>query len=115
MKILLPAVIQAPNFYKDGSTKISFESRELSAEEIFTILALRNGEGWLCYAPNEDEIDIPEERAEIDEKTPSERLRAVLYVWFQQEVESGKYVGLFDNFKREKMEKIIQTIKSKLR
>ena len=27
----------------------------------------------------------------------------------------GKYVGLFDNFKREKMEKIIQTIKSKLR
>ena len=115
MKIILPSTINPPRLRKDGSASISFDTRELTAEEIFTILSLRNGEGWLCYAPNEDEIVIPEERAEVDEKTPSERLRAVLYVWFQQEVESGKYVGLFDNFKREKMEKIIQIIKSKLR
>lgn len=99
---------------KDGSASLSFDTRELTAEEIFTIMSLRHSEGWLCFAPNENEIEIPEERVELDEKSPSERLRAVLFVWYKQETEKGKFVGLFDTFKKEKMEKIIETIKGKL-
>lgn len=114
MKIVLPSQINPPRLRKDGSASISFDTRELSAEEIFTIMSLRHNEGWLCFAPNHEEIEIPEEKAEIDEKTASQRLRAVLFVWYKQETEKGNFVGLFETFKKEKMEKIIETIKSKL-
>jgi len=113
-KIILPAQINPPRLRKDGSASISFDTRELNAEEIFTIMSLRHSEGWLCFAPNQEDLDTPEENAEIDEKTPSERLRNVLFVWYKQETESGKFVGLFESFRKEKMEKIIESVKSKL-
>lgn len=114
MKIILPAQINPPRLRKDGSANLSFDTRELTAEEIFTIMSLRHTEGWLAFAPNENDLDVPQENAEIDEKSPSERLRAVLFVWYKQEVDAGKFVGLFDVFRKEKMEKIIETIKAKL-
>lgn len=113
-KILLPATINPPRLRKDGSASVSFDTRELDASEIFTIMALRHGEGWLVFAPNKDDIEVPEESAEVDEKSPSERLRSVLFVWYKQETESGKFIGLFDTFRKEKMEKIIEGVKSKL-
>lgn len=114
MKLILPAQISPPRLRKDGSASISFDTRELTAEEIFSIMALRHTEGWLCFAPNEDEIEVPEEKGYVDDKSPSERLRNVLYVWYKQEFEAGRFVGLFDTFKKEKMEKIIDGVKNKL-
>lgn len=115
MKLLLPAIINPPSIRKDGSVSIKFDSRELSSEEYMTIMGFRNCEGWLAFQPNEDGIpDLPEERAEIDEKTASERLRAVLYVWYTQETSKSKFTGTFESFRKEKMETIIQGVKSKL-
>ena len=115
MKLVLPALINPPTIRKDGSIKISFDSRELSAEEYMMVMGFRNTEGWLAFQSNEDGVpDLPDERAEVDEKTPSERLRSVLYVWYKQESGKGKYVGTFEAFKVEKMEKIIDGVKSKL-
>lgn len=114
MKIILPSQINPPRLRKDGSASIVFDTRELSSEEIFTIMSLRHTEGWLTFSPNPDDVEIPEERAELDEKSPSERLKGVLYVWFKQETESGKFTGLFETFRKEKMEKIIETVKGKL-
>ncbi len=114
MKIILPSQINPPRLRKDGSASLSFDTRELTAEEIFTIMSLRHTEGWLCFAPNENEIEVPEEKAELDEKSASERLRSVLFVWYKQQTEKGKFVGLFETFKKEKMEVIIEMIKGKL-
>jgi hypothetical protein len=114
MKILLPATINPPRIRKDGSCALSFDTRELLSEEIFTIMSLRNSEGWVAYAPNENEIEIPEEPAEVDEKSQSQRLRAVLFVWYKQETEAGRFTGLFETFKKEKMEIIIENVKKKL-
>ena len=114
MQIILPAQINPPRLRKDGSASLAFDTRELNAEEIVTIMSLRHVEGWLTFSPNPDDVPVPEERAEIDEKSPSERLRNVLYVWYQQEVKAGNFIGLFDTFKKEKMEKIIEGVKSKL-
>ena len=114
MKLILPALINPPRIRKDGSVSLSFDSRELNAEEIYSIMAMRHAEGWLCFAPSENEIEIPEEQAQVDEKSPSERLRNVMYVWYKQEMEAGRFVGLFETFRKEKMEKIIETVKSKL-
>lgn len=115
MKLILPAIINPPRIRKDGSASISFDTRELNSEELFSIMSLRNSEGWLCFAPNEGELVVPDDKAEVEGKTPSERLRAVMYVWYKQEVEAQNYTGLFENFKNEKMEKIISTIKEKLK
>jgi hypothetical protein len=115
MKILLPAIINPPNIRKDGSVSIKFDSRELNSEEYMIIMGLRNTEGWLAFYANDDSMpDIPEERAEVDEKTPSERLKAVIYVWYMQEFNAGKTLTSFEAFRKEKMEKIIEMVKSKL-
>lgn len=115
MKFVLPAIIHPPTIRKDGSISLKFDSRELSAEEYMTIMGFRNTEGWVAFSPNDDGIpDLPEERAEVDTKTPSERLRAVMYVWYKQETEANSFLGTFDAFRNEKMEKIIETVKTKL-
>lgn len=113
-KIILPAILNPISRRKDKSVKLGLETRELSPEETLALMAIEGSEMWLCLAPNEKDLEIPEEQAEVDEKSPSERLKAVLYVLYKQETEKGKYIGLFENFRREKMEKLIEMIKSKL-
>lgn len=112
MRIQLPAQINPPRLRKDGSASLSFDTRELNAEELMVIMGMRNSEGYLCYASNEDEIEIPEGKAEIGLKSPSERLKNVLYVWYKQEVEKNNYVGLFETFRKDRMESIIESIKT---
>ena len=114
MKIILPAVLNPISRRKDKSVKLSLETRELNPEETITLMALEGLEMWLCLAPNENEIEIPEEKAELDEKSPSDRLRNVLFVYYKQEITKGAYIGLFENFRKEKMEKLIEFIKKKL-
>lgn len=113
-KLILPAQINMPSFHKDGSVVLKFESRELTAEEIFAITQLRQVEGWLCFAPNENEIEIPEGNISLETKTPSSRLRSVLYILYLQEVKKQKFVGVFDTFYGEKMEQLIEFTKKKL-
>lgn len=114
MKILLPSQINPPRLRKDGSASLSFDTRELTAEEIFTIMQMRHSEGWLCFAPNEDEISIPDESAEVETKSASERLKNVLFVLYKQETESGRFVGLFETFRKERMEQLIEVVKKKI-
>lgn len=115
-KIILPAVLKPISRRADKSVKLSLDTRELSPEEILTLMAMEGSEMWLCLAPNAEGIEdeIPEKNAELDEKSPSERLRNVLFVWYKQETEAGKFIGIFEQFRKEKMEKIIEGVKSKL-
>lgn len=113
-KVILPAVLNPISRRKDKSVKLSFETRELASSETLALMALEGSEMWLCLAPNQEQIEIPEESAHVDEKSPSERLKSVLFVWYKQEVDAKRYVGLFENFRRERMEKIIEGVKSKL-
>jgi len=115
MQILLPVILNPLSRRKDKSVKLSFETRELITEETLSLLSLEGSEGWLCFAPNQEEIKVPDTYAEIDEKSPSERLRNVLFVWYKQETEAGRYIGIFENFRKERMEKIIEGVKSKLK
>lgn len=114
MKLVLPAIINPPRIRKDGSASIGFDTRELSSEELFSIMQLRNAEGWLCFAPNENELVVPEDNAQVEGKTPSERQRAVLYILYTKEVREGTYVGIFDNYYRDAIERNIKYVKSKL-
>jgi len=112
MQILLPAVINPPRIRKDRSISISFDSRELLPEEMMSVLALSQSEGWLSFCPNQDELpEIPKKSATVDLKSASERLRDVIYVWYKQETDKGRFIGIFDTFYNQKMDSIIESVK----
>lgn len=115
MQIQLPVIVNPPRIRKDKSVGLSFDTRELLPDEVLSLLTLSGTEGWVCISPNQEELSVPEEQANTDTKSPSERLRDVLYVLYKQRTDSGEYVGLFDTFYREQVEKLIEFIKSKLK
>lgn len=84
----------------DGWMKIVIVTPELSIEDMAAIL----------YAKKQgiaDEIDIDYTQ---EGKTPSERLRNVLYAVFKDQ----KVVWIFDDYYRAEMEKVINVYKAKL-
>ncbi len=116
MILTLPAQLNPISRRKDRSVKLSYETRELTPSETMSLMALEGAEGWLIFAPNESQANeqkIPETSAELGQKSPSERLRAVIFVHYTQAVEEGKYIGLAYNFYQEQMEKIIEGYKLK--
>lgn len=114
MKVLLPAQLTKVASRSDRSYALTFSTRELRGGEAAILLDELQKEGWLLYSPNEDltETDVPKEKAQagLGTKTPSERLRSVLYIFWEQ---SGKQ-GTFEDYYRVQMEKIIEYVKEKL-
>lgn len=102
---------------KDKSVKLSLETRELSPSEILTLMSMEGEEGWLMFSSNQDELkeeDLPKENSELNQKTQSQRLRAVIYRLYLQETEKKQFVGTYENFYKERMEKLITFLKGKL-
>jgi len=115
MKILqVPAQITAIGTLKDRTIKVGLSSlSEWPDEEITKLLGFRGSAGWFMFAESDtdfDNIDIPDEAIGDAPKTPSQRLRGVLYVWWEQQ---GKK-GTFDEFYKAKMEHLISQVKEKL-
>ena len=114
MKIQMSAHMRNPRFNKDGSCTISFTSgQEISDDQTMYLLnaGRRDELGWVVWSPNKIQTeDLPKEQAEENQKTASQRLRAVLFVLWQQQGASGD----FEVFYRERMEKLIDMIKAKL-
>lgn len=98
---------------KDGSLKVVFETQEVSAATGYSLINLRGQFGCLNFAPEDREIEQPEnsiEGAKPNKKSESQKLRAVLYVWWEK-------MGATGNFKRfyeMQMEKLIEHVKAKL-
>lgn len=114
MKIILPVQLNPISRRKDKSVKLSLETRELTPEETLTLMSIEGMEGWMCLAPNQEELEVPEEQAEVEGKSVSQRIRSALYVLYKQRTEKGEYIGLFENFYKTQQEKYLEFIKSKL-
>ena len=113
--IQIPALIDSLRTLKDGSVKITIETQELRAEDAAILFSYRNTLGWLLFKETEfsreDIISVPDVVPEFaSDKTPSKRLRAVLFVMWEQ---LGK-PGEFDSWYKGKMDKIIQHFKEQL-
>lgn len=101
---------------KDKSCAITFTSDlEVNSEQIKQFHELLDQRGIVYFSVKGeltqaeiDEIDSVD--IELEGKSKSQRLRAVLYILWEQ---SGS-IGDFKNFYSEWMEKIIQGIKDKL-
>lgn len=112
-KILqFPSALGTIKTMVDGGVSISLRTPELPPEELAILFSLKGGQFWtaLAEAPMKaEDLDIKEVRLDSP-KTPSERLRSVLFVYWNQ----NKPTPTFDEFYNKKMGEIIDWIKSKL-
>jgi len=116
MKTLLPAGLKKVSSRADRSYDLTFSTRELGGEEAAFLLDQIHNEGWLLWALNESDVsetDIPDEKADsmTGQKTQSQRLRACIYILWQQRKKSTK---TFEAFYSHFMEQLINQVKDKL-
>jgi hypothetical protein len=110
----VPSTIQSVRTLVDGGNKLDIITRELNPDEMTRLFELRGKEGWFLFKENvieqEDIKDLPDVRIEKFDKTPGQRLRAILYrLW-----ETTSQTKTADEFYKDYMEKLISSIKEKL-
>lgn len=115
--IVIPATIESLSTRKDGTMKIIIGTQEISPEKAGTLFLLQNKLGYVAikqadFQPSEIDAltDIDQDLKQIG-KTPSERIRNVLFVLFTQ---SNEGFEDFNAYYRFKTEKIIEHLKSKI-
>jgi len=95
----------------DNSVGLSFSTPELASDEVLAFLELRNRNLKMLLQPMDGEaVELKEVKSELDEKTPAQRARAVLFLLWKQQNEAVE----FETFYRQKMNAIIEQLKSKL-
>lgn len=109
--ISTPLIINSFRTKKDGSMSFSAETPEISSEEKVAFMDLQGINLNAIFEPTdfkaEDQIKV---KGEVWQKTPSERLYNVVYVYWTQK--GGK--GDFRKFYESQMEIIIQRVKNML-
>lgn len=118
MKIFqIPAGVDSYRSLKDRTLKITFETSELSPEQMANVHYSLQKVGFLCFSPDPfathelEEIDKLKLEYEDTGKSPSKRLQAVFYRMWEQ-----KSLGyeIFNDFYIAQMEKLINHFKGKL-
>ena len=98
----------------DNTIKLTIGTQEVSAEQATELFTLKQKIGFFLFDDKPikpDDLNIPDFVPEIKgDKTPSQRLRAVLYVRWQQ---LGKQ-GSADDFYKQQVERFIEAVKDKL-
>lgn len=110
----VPGTISKITTMSDGGLRLQVDTQELGPEDAGKVMMLRNRLGVFVFAEQNISVDdiknLPKVELEEGEKAPSSRLRAALYVyWDQHKVEEP-----FDIFYRRKMESFIDVVKEKL-
>ena len=113
--ILLPATLDGYSPRKDGSFTLRFTTQEQTPNGVAAIASYYSKYGYLMFkeqVTQEDNKLMDELDTEISEgKTPSQRLRGVLYVSWQQDNQGYKD---FKDYYRTRMERIIDHLKNQL-
>lgn len=116
MKLIFPAILENISTRSDGSIKISLASQEMQSDKAGDLFQLRNK--YVKVLLSDSNItDVQAELVDAEKlsegskgKSPSARLRAVLFRLHEQE----KTTMSFDDWYKLKIEAIIDQIKSRL-
>lgn len=110
----VPATLEGAALLKDGGLSVRFHTKELPEDEKMTASKFYQKYGNLYFVIDGADAKVDFELPQADEfaKTPSQRLRNTLYVYYQQ---SGPHDVTFDEFYRQKLEKFINAIKQNLK
>lgn len=115
MTVQVAATVDGVSPLKDGGMSVRFHTQEMSDESKLLLLNSLGKFGWLLFKPEEkpfNPADVPKyDPQKWDElKSPSQRIRGALFVYWQQLGSQGD----FDTFYKRQMEVFINVIKSKL-
>lgn len=105
----------------DRGVQIKIETGELSPDDLSKLFELKSPEGlvWVAFKSlpiKSEDLEIPEIVEKGVEKSPAQRLRGVLYRYYEQNWRKLGYKNIeqFELFYKMRMEKIINQIKEKL-
>lgn len=105
----VPSLISKIITMSDGGLRLYVDTQELTDEDKAKVFSLHRKLGYFVMKESEIvQADVPT-YVPTDKKTPSQRLRAVLYrVW------EDKKEGEFEEFYKNKLEQIINHFKEKI-
>ena len=104
-------IINRVSTRKDQSLSVSLETPEMTAEDSVVLMQLANRELNMVLTPIGEAVSaVKEVRGQFEAKTPSARLRGILFVLWKQADGTGDY----ENFYRREMERIIDGVKARL-
>jgi hypothetical protein len=110
----VPAEISRIQTMADKGLRLFVDTQEIGSEDAGKVMMLKDKLGWFVFAEQgileEDIKNLPKIELEEGEKAPSARLRATLYVYWEQH----KIAEQFDIYYRRMMEKFINSVKEKL-
>lgn len=108
-----PAILTSFSYTKDGGARLGFTTNELTDNEKLLIGTFYQKFGYIAFKGNSfQDKDLPKGNAENSSKSHSVRLRASLYVLWEQQ-HKDKYLN-FDSFYISQMERFIDAVKEKL-
>lgn len=114
MQASLPGSISKITTMADNGIRVQFDTQEVQPEVAAELFNQKGKLGWFIFHEKQiREIDLdklPDVKTDAGEKTPAQRLRSVLYVLWQQ---SNTQISS-EQFYREKMEDIIEHLKTKI-
>ena len=119
----IPASVNKITTMADNTLKLTiYTTRELTSNDEAKIMKFRNTEGVMVFSVQdinqEDLTDIPEYTKEFDnQKSPSERLRNVMWVYYTQNHEwknDAEHRKAFKLWRETQMDKIRDRYKDKL-
>ena len=112
----VPSVINSVKTLVDGGNKLSITTRELKPDEMTKLFELKGNEGWLLFKGKpikENDLekipDIPVD--EFDKKSPSQRLRDRMYIYYKKTHNDVKdfrqwYANALDTLGQQYLDKI---------
>ena len=115
--IVIPATIETISTRADGTIKVVIGTNEISPEKVSGLFSLRNKLGYVAVKEADFQPDEIGALTDIDDdlknlgKTPSERMRNVLFILFNQ---ANEGFTDFNSYYRFKMDKFIDNLKTKI-
>lgn len=100
----------------DGAVRFAIITPELTLDQRATVLGLHGKNVRVMMEPIDTPVEgLVEVESEAEPKSKCQRLRAVIYVWYKQELNrSREGAPTFEQFYNMKMESIIDRIKDTL-
>ncbi len=105
-----PAILTRLSFTKDGGLSIGFATNELTDKEKLIASQFHQKFGWVLFKDVQfQDEDIPADDPTDESKSPSQRLRATLFVFWKSKPAPKPD---FNQFYERQMEKIIDRVKA---
>ena len=109
------AVLTGASTRADGSLSLKFATPELQPEHKTAFFELLNQPLSMLIQPSaEKATGLKDIKGEFDKKTPSQRIRAVLYCLWKYQTERHLVEVSFERYYLSECERIIQSIKDQL-